>query len=88
MLNKFGAYDLCLVSFLQLQLTYTAPESRVHIISSPFHDNRNPLIFQWAFTLRISSVSHVEKLMASGCHETETIFIMNTPEEFFNVHFQ
>ena len=29
---------------------------RVHNISSPFHHNRKPLIFQWALTLRNAGI--------------------------------
>ena len=62
----------------------------VHNISSPFRHNRKPLIFQWALTIRNAGIGSgsnpafrpIEKLMASGCDETETIYC----EPAFRVH--
>ena len=63
-------------------LLYMISLSRVHNISSPFRHNRKPLIFQWALTLRnagiglgsIPAFRPIEKLTASSCDETETIY--------------
>ena len=51
-----------LTSFLCLQTRfYTQPArlSRVHNILSPLRDDRKPLIFQWAFTLRNAGIGSV-----------------------------